>query len=62
MTVTYNCIVLTTMCEQYKHTYQVTMSKIWIQQSTISYDPNHYKNKQTNIPTKKKAYIFVSTK
>ena len=50
------------MCEQNKHycqTQSVKMAKIGVQQSTLCYNFNHYKNKRNFSTTKKqnkKAY------
>ena len=46
MTIASNSYILTTMYEQNKQTQQAKMFKIGVQQTTLCYNSNHYKNKQ----------------
>ena len=46
MTVASNSIILSPMREQNRQTQQVKMSKIGVEQSTLCYNLNLYKNKQ----------------
>ena len=53
MTVASNSIILSPMREQNKQTQQLKMSKIEVQQSTLCYHLNHYKNNKCNEEAQK---------